>query len=40
MTVEGAEAYGAAGWAGVWAAAAAVTGGAFWCVADVEGVAN
>ena len=40
MTVEGTEAYGAAGWAGVWAAAAAATGGAYWWVANVEGVSN
>ena len=40
VTIEGAEGYGAAGWAGVWATAAALTGAAFWWVADVEGLSN
>ena len=38
--VEGAEGFGAVGWAAVWAAAAAVTGGVLLVVGDVEGVAN
>lgn len=40
VTIEGAEMYGAAGWAGIWAAAAALTGAAYWWVANVEGVSN
>ncbi|MCJ1274438.1 hypothetical protein MMC21_002234 [Puttea exsequens] len=35
-TIEGAEGYGAAGWASVWALAATVTGAAFAWVIDVE----
>ena len=38
--VEGAEFFGAAGWAAVWAVAATITGFAFWWVGDVEGVTN
>ena len=38
--VEGAEGFGAVGWASVWALAAAVTGGALLIVGDVEGVSN
>lgn len=40
VAIEGVEGYGAAGWSGVWALAAVVTGAAFWWVADVEGVSN
>ena len=40
VTVEGAEGYGAAGWASVWALAATVTGVVFLWVGDVEGVRN
>ena len=40
VAIEGAEGYGAAGWSGVWALAAAVTGAAYWWVGDVEGVSN
>ena len=40
VTVEGSEFYGAAGWSGVWALAAALTGTVFWWVGDVEGVTN
>lgn len=39
-TVEGTEGYGAAGWACVWATAAALTGAIFWWVGDVSGVSN
>lgn len=35
MTVEGVESLGAAGWSGVWATAAALTGLMFWWVGDV-----
>ena len=38
--VEGAEFFGAAGWSGVWALAATLTGVVFWWVGDVEGVSN
>ncbi|KAI9664145.1 MAG: hypothetical protein M1829_006012 [Trizodia sp. TS-e1964] len=34
-TVQGVESYGALGWAGLWAAAAALTGGAYWWVGSV-----
>lgn len=34
--VEGAEGFGAAGWSSIWAFAAALTGGAFWLVGDVD----
>ncbi|KAL8796769.1 MAG: hypothetical protein Q9195_000852 [Heterodermia aff. obscurata] len=40
FVVEGAEFFGAAGWSGVWAAAASLTGIVFWWVGDVEGVSN
>ena len=40
VTIEGSESYGAAGWSGVWALAAALAGTVFWWVADVEGVSN
>ena len=40
VAIEGVEGYGAAGWSGVWVAAAIVTGGAFWLVGDVKGVSN
>ena len=40
FTIEGTEGYGAAGWAAVWATAAAVTGIVFWWVGDVDGVSN
>ena len=40
VTIEGAEGYGAAGWASVWALAATITGAAFWWIGDVEGVSN
>lgn len=40
QTVEGAESSGAAGWAGVWATAAMLTGTAFWWVGHVDGVSN
>lgn len=38
VAVQGTEFYGAAGWSGVWAVAAMVTGAAYWWVGDVEGV--
>ena len=40
FVVEGAELSGAAGWSGVWALAATLTGIVFWWVGDVEGVSN
>ncbi|KAI4134529.1 MAG: hypothetical protein LQ347_001452 [Umbilicaria vellea] len=40
VTVEGTEFYGAAGWAGIWSAAAALTGSAYWWVANVDEVSN
>ena len=40
VVIEGAEGYGAAGWAGVWAAAAALTGLTYWWVGNVEYVSN
>lgn len=40
VAIEGAEGYGAAGWSGVWALAATVTGAAYWWVGDVEEVSN
>lgn len=40
VTVEGVESVGAAGWAGVWAAAAVGTGLVYAWVGDVEGVTN
>ena len=40
VAIEGAEALGAAGWSGVWAIAAALTGAAYWWVGDVEGMSN
>ncbi|MCJ1315627.1 hypothetical protein MMC15_000947 [Xylographa vitiligo] len=40
LTVEGAESVGAAGWAGVWATAAVLTGTVFWWVGHVDGVSN
>ena len=40
VAVDGAEGFGAAGWSGVWAAAAILTGICFWWTADVEGVSN
>ncbi len=40
VTVEGVESYGAAGWAAVWAGAAALTGLMYAWVGDVEGVTN
>lgn len=40
FVVEGAEFFGAAGWSGVWASAASLTGIVFWWVGDVEGVSN
>lgn len=40
VAIEGAEGYGAAGWSGVWALAATITGAAYWWVGDVEGVSN
>ena len=40
VTVEGADVYGAAGWASIWATAAALTGTMFWWVGDVDGVSN
>ncbi|MCJ1366581.1 hypothetical protein MMC16_005710 [Acarospora aff. strigata] len=40
VTIEGAENYGAAGWAAVWATAAALTGLMYSWVGDVEGVNN
>ena len=40
FTIEGTEGYGAAGWAGVWATAAALTGVLFWWVGDVDGISN
>ena len=40
FVVEGAEFFGAAGWSGVWALAASLTGIVFWWVGDVEGVSN
>lgn len=40
FVVEGAEFFGAAGWSGVWAVAATLTGAVFWWVGDVEGVSN
>ncbi len=40
VALEGVEGLGAAGWSAVWAAAAALTGAAFWWVADVEGISN
>ena len=36
VTVEGAEGYGAAGWASPWVVATALTGTAFWWVGNVE----
>lgn len=40
FVVEGAEFFGAAGWSGVWALAASLTGIAFWWVGNVKGVSN
>lgn len=40
VSLEGAEAFGAAGWSSVWAIAATWVGVAFWWVADVEGMSN
>ena len=40
VTVEGADAIGAAGWACVWATATVLTGSALWWVGNVEGVTN
>ena len=40
ITIEGVEGLGAAGWSIVWAIAAALTGAAYWWVADVEGISN
>lgn len=39
-TIAGAEAVGAAGWAGVWSTAALLTGATFWWVGHVDGVSN
>ncbi len=39
-STEGAEVFGAVGWASVWALAATLTGAAFWWVADVQGIDN
>ena len=38
VAVDGAEGYGAAGWSGVWALAATVTGFAFFWMSHVDGV--
>lgn len=38
VAIEGVEGYGAAGWSGVWALAATITGLAFWWVGNVDGV--
>ena len=40
FTIEGTEGFGAAGWAGVWIAATALTGLTYWWVTDVKGVTN
>ncbi|KAL8773050.1 MAG: hypothetical protein Q9209_002070 [Squamulea sp. 1 TL-2023] len=40
ITIEGVEPTGAAGWAGMWAAAATLVGTVLWWVGDVEGVSN
>lgn len=40
VAVDGAEGFGAAGWSGVWAVAAILTGMCFWWTANVEGVSN
>ncbi|MCJ1313207.1 hypothetical protein MMC25_006884 [Agyrium rufum] len=38
LTIDGAEGYGAAGWAAIWATAAVATGSVFWWVGDVDGI--
>jgi hypothetical protein len=40
LVLEGAEATGAAGWATMWASAAAVTGMLYWWIGNAEGVSN
>ena len=40
VAVSGAEGFGAAGWASIWALAAVLTGAGFWWVGDVDGMSN